>query len=44
MSDGEAESRSKSGNAVVVTGGSRFVGDAGGILGGGAYGGGVGYG
>ena len=36
MSGGEAESRTNSGNAVVVTGGSEFGADAEGSPGGGA--------
>ena len=42
MSGGEAEARAKGGNAVVVTGGSVFGGDADGGPGVGAYGGGWG--
>ena len=40
MSGGEADSRAKSGNVVVVTGGSGFGGDVDGGPGGGADGGG----
>ena len=44
MSGGEAEAGAKSGNAVVGTGGSGFVGDTEGGTGGGSDGGGGGEG